>query len=394
MKRRDFLASSIMTLSALMTQTGWASGALPALGDSSHKSNQSRFLFIFLRGGMDGMHLLTPRGAGFEFYKRCRPNIHIPEDKSIAITDQWGLNPEVAEFLLPLWNDKTLAFVPYAGSIDTSRSHFDTQAFMETGRGSGPGSVQGGFMGRLSLGLNAGAASFTEVPPAAFFGDPAVLSIPVSKYAKEAFTPKQKELIVQLYEHHALERKVEEGFALRQDMAGALAAEMEAAAGGAPNVKGFEQAAIRAAKLMKDKNHIGFMDVGGWDTHANQGNHTGYLSSNLKNLAAGLAAFVSEMGPLMKSTTVYVATEFGRTFKENGSRGTDHGRGSVHLMLGSPWGGTIVGKSPTIEESILDAKRDAPMLNDWRDQVARLLQAQALVSAEKIKQALPGTLRS
>ena len=142
---------------------------------------------------------------------------------------------------------------------------------------------------------------------------------------------------------------------------------MQEANRNAVSPKGFELAARRIGGLMKERFNLGFVDVGGWDTHVNQGGAAGYLAGRLGELGRGLAAFAKATGPAWNDTTVVVISEFGRTFRENGDRGTDHGHGSVYWVLGgSVKGGRIVGDQIKVEQKTLFQNRDYPVLNEYR----------------------------
>jgi len=119
---------------------------------------------------------------------------------------------------------------------------------------------------------------------------------------------------------------------------------------------------------MKGGYNLGFVDVGGWDTHVNQGGATGYLADRLSELGRGLAGFADEIGPEgWRDTVVVVISEFGRTFHENGDKGTDHGHGSVYWVLGgSINGGRLIGEQVKVEQATLFQNRDFPVLTDYR----------------------------
>jgi uncharacterized protein (DUF1501 family) len=149
---------------------------------------------------------------------------------------------------------------------------------------------------------------------------------------------------------------------------------MVAASRGAPNASGFAQETQRIATLMRDQYRLGFVDVGGWDTHVNQGNVTGGLANNLRNLGDGLAAYAAALGNEWNNTTVVVVSEFGRTFRENGDRGTDHGHGTVHWVLGGKVnGGRIAGEQVAVNQQNLLQNRDYKVLNNYRDVYSALL---------------------
>jgi uncharacterized protein (DUF1501 family) len=143
--------------------------------------------------------------------------------------------------------------------------------------------------------------------------------------------------------------------------------------------------------MLRESYQLGFVDVGGWDTHVNQGGATGALAGNLENLGRGLAAFAQDMGSTWKQTTVVVVSEFGRTFRENGTRGTDHGRGTVYWILGGGVpGGQVVGVSQRITAQSLLQNRDYPVLHDYRHVFANLFQKMYGLNQEKISQIFPG----
>lgn len=133
----------------------------------------------------------------------------------------------------------------------------------------------------------------------------------------------------------SLSMSVAEGFATRETVFKSLADEMTQASRGAVTPKGFELFARRIGRLMREQYNLAFVDVGGWDTHVNQGGAKGYLAGRIGELGWGLAGFSEEIGPnAWRDTTVVVVSEFGRTFRENGDKGTDHGHGSVYWVIG------------------------------------------------------------
>ena len=143
--------------------------------------------------------------------------------------------------------------------------------------------------------------------------------------------------------------------------------EMKAANRDAITTKGFELETERMGRLMRDKYRIGFIDVGGWDTHVGEGAAQGALASNLASLGRGLQAFSQSLGSDWNNTVVVVLSEFGRTFRENGNRGTDHGHGTVYWVLGGAInGGVIAGAQQAVSHGTLFQDRDFPVLNDYR----------------------------
>ena len=162
-----------------------------------------------------------------------------------------------------------------------------------------------------------------------------------------------------------------EGFEVRDEVLRTVKSEMDAASRNAMTPRGFELVARRMARLMRERFDVGFVDVGGWDTHVGQGAGTGYLANRLEELGRGVAGFAQEMGDeSWRNTVVVVISEFGRTFRENGNGGTDHGHGTVYWVLGgglaAQAGGHVLGEQAEISQPALFQNRDWPVLNEYR----------------------------
>lgn len=346
---------------------------------------QQRFLLVFLRGAYDASNLLVPTSSSF--YYESRPNIAIAKPSSdphsaLTLNADWGLHPALRETIYPLFQTGEAAFIPFAGIHDLSRSHFETQDSIEMGQDLGASrNFQSGFLNRLAAQLNAGSAmSFTDQLPIIMRGDTKVANVGLLKAGKNSLDDRQSKIIAQMYGNTQLESQVANGFAVRGEVVQNMKAEdaarqgMNSTAAGnndgnrdAISSKGFELEAKRIGKMMRDKYALGFIDVGGWDTHVNQGAATGVLANKLEELGRGLLAYKNEMGSMWNNTTVVVISEFGRTFRENGKRGTDHGHGSVYWVLGGGVkGGRIVGEQIALTASTLFQNRDYPVLNEYR----------------------------
>ena len=170
----------------------------------------------------------------------------------------------------------------------------------------------------------------------------------------------------------------------------AISAEMQAANRNAVSPKGFELSAQRIGILMRDKFNLGFVDVGGWDTHVNEGTADGYLANRIGELGRGLALLASTLGNDWDNTIVIVVSEFGRTFRENGDRGTDHGHGSVYWVLGGKiQGGRMAGRQVGVTEATLFQNRDWPVLNDYRGLIGGVLQKAYGLNATQLAQIFP-----
>lgn len=375
MQRRTLLSLALAPLAATGASQAWAGPA-----------EMPRFLLVFLRGAYDANSLLVPCGSAHYYEARPRLAIARPgsgEGAATALDADWGLAPAVTEPLLPLWQARELAFVPFAGVHDLSRSHFETQDTFELGQGTGGSrDLRSGFLNRLAgqLGLNAQAPAgrqplaFTDTLPLVFQGRQAVTNASLRSNTLAAWPPEQAALIERMYGPTRWKDSVHSGFETRSEVMREMVGEMQAASRNAIAAKGFELEAQRMGRLMRERVALGFIDVGGWDTHANQGAALGTLATRLGELARGLAAFREAMGPAMwRQTVVVVASEFGRTFKENGTRGTDHGHGSSYWVLGGGLnGGRIVGEQQALRADTLHQKRDTPVLNEYRALLAGL----------------------
>jgi uncharacterized protein (DUF1501 family) len=336
-----------------------------------------RFLLVFLRGGYDSTNLLVPYSSGF--YYESRPNIAIPRPDAasstgaLALDGDWALAPAVRDTIGALYRDRQAAFVPFAGTDDMSRSHFETQDSIELGQPTnGRRNYRSGFLGRLSetlTGLPADAApiAFTDALPLAFEGAATVPNLSLKSVGKPAFDERQARILDDMSAEHRPATAGREGLDLRQQVAQTFADEMSAANRNAITPKGFELEAERMGRLMRDQYRLGFIDVGGWDTHVGEGAAQGTLANNLAGLGRGLQVFSQGLGPEWSHTVVVVLSEFGRTFRENGNRGTDHGHGTVYWVLGGGIaGGRIAGEQVSVARGSLLQDRDFPVLNDYR----------------------------
>ena len=335
-------------------------------------ATNAKLLVVFLRGGYDAANLLVPISS--RFYYEARPNIAVPRPGSgagaaLSIDVDWGLHPALGNTIYPLFQKRQAAFVAFAGTDDLSRSHFETQDGIELGQPlQGSRNYQSGFMNRLVGTLNgAQPIAFTDQLPLVFRGGAQVPNMAVRFLGKPAVDERQQAIIAEMYQGSPLAAQVSNGFGVRQEIVQEMAREMEAANRNAITTKGFELESRRIARLMRERFNVAFVDVGGWDTHVGEGGETGYLAGRLEEFGRGLAAFSDEMGPAWRDTVVVAMSEFGRTFRENGNRGTDHGHGSVYWVLGgSIRGGRVVGQQIKIEPATLFQNRDYPVLNEYR----------------------------
>jgi len=359
----------------------------------------SRLLVVFLRGAYDATSIIVPTGS--DFYYQSRPTIALtrpnPADPKAALPldGDWSLHPALKESILPLWRQRQIAFVPFAGTDDLSRSHFETQDTIELGQPVGGSRNYGsGFLARLAqmLGRDDRPIAFTDQLPLCFRGDPVpVPNLGLTNVGKP-IDRRQTAIIESMYgKRGQLAQSVAEGFHVRETVFDTLDQEMKAAGRGAVSSKGFELSARRIGALMRDRFNLAFVDVGGWDTHVNQGNASGYLADRIGELGRGLAGFVDALGArAWGSTTVVVVSEFGRTFRENGDKGTDHGHGRIYWVMGGDVaGGRMAGAQVALSAATLNQARDLPVLTDYRALIGGLVARQYGLSADRMATVFP-----
>ena len=381
MRRRDVLQAALAALPLSIV-----AGRLYA----TPVADAPRLLVVFLRGAYDAANIVIPTSS--DFYYAVRPNLAVPKSASLPLDADWALHPALKDSIFALWQKKQIAFVPFAGTDDTSRSHFETQDTIELGQPvGGSRDYRSGFMSRIAQTLAGDRPiSFTNQVPLAFRGGVAVPNIGLGNAGKPSIAGRNAALIEAMYRGQELAPAVSEGFAVQDEVYQAISAEMQAANRNAVSPKGFELAAQRIGILMRDKFNLGFVDVGGWDTHVNEGGAAGYLANRIGELGRGLTSLASELGPHWNNTIVIVVSEFGRTFRENGNRGTDHGHGSVYWVLGGGVkGGRVAGRQIAVSQANLFQDRDYPVLNDYRALIGGVVQRCYGLRGDQLAQIFP-----
>ena len=405
MNRRRFLQTAAATTLAASARRLWAA---PALAQES-----PRFILVFLRGGYDAANLLVPYAS--DFYYESRPHVAVPRPDSgnsgaIPLDSDWALHPALRDSLYPLWQQGQLAFVPFAGTRDLTRSHFETQDHIELGQGEAISDYNDGFLNRLVTQLSGQAQpiALSAQLPLSLRGAARVANVAPSRAGARAVLPaRQQALLQHMWNQTPLGPSVQEGFDVQaisnRDMeaaqngidGGKLAAEMLAASRGAAYPGRFVAEAQRLGILMRDSFNIGFVDVGGWDTHvgeAAENGAQGVLASRLAELGQGLAILPTVMGPAWQHTVVVVISEFGRTFRENGNHGTDHGHGTAYWVLGGGIrGGRIAGEQVQLSAATLNQSRDYPVLTDYRDMLGGMFSKMWGLSATRIQRVFPNS---
>lgn len=366
----------------------------------SAPSAQPKLLVVMLRGGYDSTNFLAP--VGVADYHEARPNIALKasgKGAALPIDSVWGLHPS-AGLLHARYKKGEALIIPYSGNVSAPRSHFEAQDLMEAGGAPGARlNASSGWMGRLmeALGANArggGAISFTSNLPLSMKGKSQVPNI-AGRFDKPMDERKAR-MMNELYKGSDLEEAAAIGMKARERVAKSMQAdgEMAAASRGAVDAgKGLSGQFEKMAKVMRGDplSSVAFADVGGWDTHVNQGGAEGALAGKIEALCQALDAYAVGMGSAWRDATVLVFSEFGRTFRENGNKGTDHGHGTIALALGGGIkGGRLGGRVEAPGFGMLHEKRDMPVFNDYRAVASQTLAHMYALGAKDLDYILPG----
>jgi len=321
-----------------------------ALDAADPGTRTKRLVVVFQRGAADGLNIVVPHSE--PSYYAMRPTINIPKKSVLDLDGFFGLHPSMSAFQ-PLWKDKHLAIVHAAGSPDPTLSHFDAQDFMESGT---PG-VKVTDDGWLNRALH-------ELPP----DKSAVDKSPLRALALVHSLPRilsGKEPAVAVHGPGT----GQETFDARKMLKAADPAKYAPAAAANYPRGLFGDSLKRLAQLFKADLgvQVAFADVGGWDHHVNEGSTQGRLANMLGDFSQSIAAFWTDLGDLGEDTVVVTMSEFGRTARENGNRGTDHGHANVMFVLGGPVkGGKVYGRWPGLGQSRLYEGRDLQVTTDFR----------------------------
>ncbi len=397
MLRRQLLHFGAYTLAGLPVGLVRAQDARPR-----------KLVVVMLRGAVDGLSVVAPYGE--RAYAADRPRIALAapgsEDGLLKLDSLFGLHPSLGP-LKKHWDTGALAFVHASGSPDPTRSHFDGQDYLESGT-PGRKATPDGWMNRL-LGALPGepaptrAISQGSTPPRIFAGPAPVASLGLGPKAMERRAidnPALQAGLARLYANDpVLNATLHDTTEGRGEMARSMAAvEREpksmdpSADAGAQSARSFAADARRLGQLIRKDAHtqLAFTSVGGWDTHVNQGGAQGQLANKLASLGLGLDALAAGLGDALQDTVIVVMSEFGRTVRQNGTGGTDHGRGNVMWLLGGPVaGGQVLGEWPGLDSAALADGRDLAVRTDFRQVLAPVLQRHLGLSDAGLAQVLP-----
>jgi uncharacterized protein (DUF1501 family) len=380
LKNGAFALVSVGFAPSFLARTAFAQGGA---------ARPKQLIAIFQRGAVDGLNVVVPFGDA-EYY-RARPSIAIArpnagEGAAVDLDGFFGLNPRMRP-LVPLWNSRQLAIVHACGSPDSTRSHFDAQDYMESGT-PGVKSTGDGWLNRYLQARRAGppspfrAVSLTAQLPRMLQGaSPAVAMSRIEQFAiragqGSAAANTSFEALYASAADHLLESTGREAFDAIRVLKTADPSRYAPANGADYPRSAFGQALKQIAQLSRADLgvEVAFADVGGWDTHINQGAAQGQLAARLDDFARGLAALTTDLGDRMEDTVVLTMSEFGRAVLENGNRGTDHGHGNAMLVMGGGVnGGRVFGRWPGLAVPQRFEGRDLAVTTDFRDVFAEVV---------------------
>ena len=373
--RRIFLRNGALAVVGTTALPSFLTRA--ALGAADPGIRTKRLVVIFQRGAADGLNIVVPHGE--PSYYAMRPTINIPKKSVLDLDGIFGLLPAMSPFQ-PLWRQKHLAIVHAAGSPDPTRSHFDAQDFMESGT---PG-IKGtgdGWLNRALHDLAPDKSAFRAIAlgpslPRILSGkEPAVAVNNLNDFSVGGKNPNRAPMsntFEAMYDHSVdtvLHGTGQETFDAVKTLKAADPAHYTPAANANYPRGRFGDSLKQLAQLIKANLgvQVAFADMGGWDHHVNEGSTQGQIASILGDFSQSIAAFWTDLGDLGEDTVVVTMSEFGRTARENGNRGTDHGHANVMFVLGGPVrGGKVYGRWPGLDQSQLYDGRDLAVTTDFR----------------------------
>ena len=374
--RRVFLKSGALAVvgttvvPAFLQRVAYASELAP--------TGKKRFVVIFQRGAADGLNIVVPHAE--PSYYSMRPTIAIPRQQVIDLDGFFGLHPSMASFK-PLWDQGHLAIVHAAGSPDPTRSHFDAQDYMESGT---PGlkATEDGWLNRAVRNpADKDNSPFRAIAlgsalPRMLSGTaPAVAVSNVNDFGVGGRNPQAQPLsntFEAMYDRSVdtvLHGTGQETFDAVKMLKSADPQKYTPAPGANYPRGPLGNAMRQIAQLMKADLgvEVAFADIGGWDHHVNEGSVQGQIAQRVGDLSQAMAAFWTDLGNLAAETVVVTMSEFGRTARENGNRGTDHGHANVMFILGGPVKGRkVYGRWPGLSTEHLYEGRDLALTTDFR----------------------------
>jgi len=396
--RRVFVRNSALTVIGTTAVPAFLRRA--AFGASSPGMRTKRLVVIFQRGAADGLNIVVPHGEAA--YYAMRPSINIPRSAVLDLDGFFGLHPSLSP-LQAIWKQKHLAMIHAAGSPDPTRSHFDAQDFMESGT---PGikATEDGWLNRSLHSLPASDSAFRAVSmgpalPRILAGpEPAVALNNINEFGVGGGRNPQISPLESSFEtmyagsvDAVLHGSAQETFDAVKMLKAANPAQYSPLPGASYPRGRFGDSLKQLAQLIKANLgvQVAFADIGGWDHHVNEGSTDGQIANVLREFAQSLAAFWTDLGDLGEDTVIVTMSEFGRTARENGNRGTDHGHANVMFVVGGPVrGGKVYGRWPGLDPTELYEGRDLALTTDFRLVLAEAVCRQ--LGNKDLNQVFPG----
>ena len=382
MNRRYFLKSGGIALASIGTSLS-APSFLERVVMGNTGGKRKTLIAIFQRGAVDGLNMVVPFGESA--YYDARPSLAIakPEpgnaEAAINLDGFFGLHPSMRSFQR-LWDSKRLAIIHASGSPDNTRSHFDAQDYMESAT-PGVKSTTDGWLNRYLQSKqdpdqsSFRAVSMTRTMPRVLQGRASAVAMAnLSDFAiragKSSANLQGGFEAIYARDKDALADTGRETFEAVNYLKQANPAQYKPENDAQYPRNPFGNSLLQIAQLIKAGVglEIAFTEIGGWDTHVNQGNARGQLGNLLQQFSSGIAALYHDLGQRMDDVVVLTMSEFGRTVRENGNRGTDHGHANAMFVMGnSVRGGKVYGKWPGLKNDQLHEGRDLALTTDFRD---------------------------
>ena len=408
MNRRFFLKSGSVALASLgvsFSAPAFLERVVLANDGKARNGKRKTLIAIFQRGAVDGLNMIVPFGESN--YYSSRPAIAIPKpqagnaETTIDLDGFFGLHPSMSA-LKPFWDSRQLAIVHASGSPDNTRSHFDAQDYMESAT-PGVKSTADGWLNRYlrsrkdEQGSLFRAVALTRQMPRVLHGPAPVLAVSnLSNFAIRAGKSSASvqggfEAIYGRDKNEAFSDTGRETLEAINYLKKVNPAQYQPQNGAQYPRGEFGNSLLQIAQLIKSGVglEIAFTDMNGWDTHVNQGNTRGQLANLLQQFSSGIAALYQDLGPHMDDVVILTMSEFGRTVRENGNRGTDHGHANAMMVLGnSVRGGQVYGKWPGLKSDQLHEGRDLALTTDFRDVFGEI--AARHLGTSDLKSVFPG----
>jgi uncharacterized protein (DUF1501 family) len=369
--RRAFLKASAIAMYGIGSAPAWLGRAVAGTAGSGKR--KKTLVAIFQRGAADGLNIVVPYGE--RRYYELRPQLAVPRGQELALDGRFGLHPSLAA-LKPIFEQKRMAIVEAVGSPDPTRSHFDAQAYMESAT-PGRKATSDGWLNRALLAEAKpspvrGVAIGNQMALAMKGSQPAVSLTDIGKFqVQDARGAGSFESMYSQAADRVMQEAGKETFDAIQ-LLESIQKEPYQPVTPYPNTR-FGRSLQQIARLVKAGVgvEVAFADMGGWDHHVNQ---TPQLTNMLRDFGNSIAAFYRDLEDRMDDVVIVTMSEFGRTARENGTRGTDHGHANVMFALGGPVnGGKVLGDWPGLEAEQLYEGRDLAVTTDFRDVLAEVV---------------------